>query len=609
MRNITAVFLLTILVILLLVSIIGQFMPKLGKNPNVTVHLEKGTVEKEGHLFVLIHGSSPKAERLDRVATTLKSYGDVVRVEYPAGIFSNADAMTICELLNEKLELEGRKEKYSNIILVAHSVGALVARRTLLKGLKDEMKWADKTTRVVLLAGANRGWSSGGEKPADLDSISWMGWRLGEWWARLTGVGTFILQFQAGSPFVANLRLDWMRDMRDAERKGKTLEVIQLLGDIDDIVSKDDSEDLRVIASKKFALLRVRGTGHDGMIMFDDKELGNYREEKLKLAATKPFDTVLKQNEEQPFSINRKIKSIVFVLHGIRDLGEWSSKFEKEIRSKLVDNVAIVSPRYGYLGMGPFLLPEVRKKYVRWLMDEYTETLARYPEVDHLHIYFFGHSNGTILLADALETYTSMLVSRVVFAGSVVPRDYDWVKVLENQKKNKVQMGVENQQKNIVQMGVRNYVGTGDWVVAWFPGLFELFPFKRLRNKLGSAGFNGFDVGEGCTRSPALPQLDVTNVCYVKGGHSAFESESRIKEIVNFMLDSSPPDARPPAALEDRTTAESMLGLHITIWAVWFSIVALVLYVGIRVVSSSPSPSWIVLVLYIFLIIRILQLL
>ena len=83
MRNITALILVALLVVLLLASTIGLFTLKLGKNPNVTAHLEKGTAEK-GDLFLLIHGYSPKAERLDRVVTTLKSYGDVVRVEYPA---------------------------------------------------------------------------------------------------------------------------------------------------------------------------------------------------------------------------------------------------------------------------------------------------------------------------------------------------------------------------------------------------------------------------------------------------------------------------------------------------------------------------------------------
>jgi len=68
-------------------------------------------------------------------------------------------------------------------------------------------------------------------------------------------------------------------------------------------------------------------------------------------------------------------------------------------------------------------------------------------------------------------------VDRIVFAGSVVRRDYDWDYVINERKQVEL---------------VRNYVASDDWVVALFPRFFEQWPMRYLGNDLGSAGFNGF---------------------------------------------------------------------------------------------------------------------
>jgi hypothetical protein len=178
-----------------------------------------------------------------------------------------------------------------------------------------------------------------------------------------------------------------------------------------------------------------------------------------------------------------------------------------------------------------------------------------------------------------------MRVNRVVFAGSVAPKDYDWQTRLSAHQVERV----------------RNYVGTVDWVVALFPRLFELRPVRSLHNQLGSAGFNGFDAGGDCGQSVAQQSKDVTNVCYVKGEHSAFEG--RVTEIVQFLLLENPSDA----VREDRPAVGLLLGLRGTVWLTWFAIVAVILYVGVRVVSAAPSPMWVVLVLFVLLVIRTLQ--
>jgi pimeloyl-ACP methyl ester carboxylesterase len=144
-------------------------------------------------------------------------------------------------------------------------------------------------------------------------------------------------------------------------------------------------------------------------------------------------------------------------------------------------------------------------------MDMYTETLARYPNAKDID--FVGHSNGTYLLADALQRYHAMRVRRVVFAGSVVRRDFDWDPLV-----GRGQVGL-----------VRNYVASDDWVVALFPRLFEQRPWRFLGNDIGSAGFNGF----GRDR-PTSADAVVKNIKFIQGQHSAFLLQ--VEKVVEFLL-------------------------------------------------------------------------
>jgi alpha-beta hydrolase superfamily lysophospholipase len=583
---------LAIFAALLVLAVIGEFPWRRFANSQPVLKWERAArpAVPGRPLFVLVHGFHPTDERFEAMAAVLGAEGDVVRVQYPAHLLSNAVPDDICAALDAQLEAAIRERGYTDVRLVAHSSGALIARRTLVTGWKNRSDWSAHVTRVVLLAGMNRGWSASGIRPLDMPVGKRLSWKAMEWLGQLTGFGGFILDLKAGSPFVANLRLDWMREMRRLAGEQKSIEVVQLLGDIDDVVSQDDNQDLQVMGDTGlYALVRVRGTGHAGIVDLADPELGSYRRDKLLLAATRPFDEVRARNEAQPYPRDEKVSKIVFVLHGIRDLGEWSSEFETEIRAQQGDKVLIVSPRYGYLGMGPFLLPRVRERYVRWFMDEYTETLARYPHVLPADIQFFGHSNGTFLLADALKRYDAMRIDRVVFAGSVVPRDYDWNKAL----------GAGQVQR------VRNYVATDDWVVALFPRLFELRPFTLLKNDLGSAGFNGFRRGGTSSEADAGGNALVENVYYVQGQHSAFkQSDGRVKEIVEFLSAPTPSAAR----LETRKSlAAKLMGFELTVWATWLAIVAVVAYVGVRVTSSAPSPSWVALVIFVVVLVRTLQ--
>lgn len=598
---------LVLFIVVAAMALFGQVWRLRSPDSSVQVHVLRNALAAKT-VFVLFHGFDPVQERLHQTTQVLLRSGDVLRVEYPAELTSNADPDKICDALKDALEEPISRGGYTRVVLVAHSAGALLARRTLLDGLDAHRAWPAKVRRVVLLAGMNRGWNSPGPKPLDLSAWTEFKWRAGAWFGKLAGIGEFIASLEAGTPFVANLRLDWMRRTRDGDGL-RDLEVVQLLGDIDNVVSSADNEDLKTMESSRYALLRVRGTGHGDIIDFGaatkaeergttaesaPAKLARYRRDKLLLAIDGSFDEVLLQNESLPPATDDKITSVVFVLHGIRDLGRWSSEFEGEIRKAgKGEHAVIVSPRYGYLGMGPFLLPEVRERHVRWFMDQYTEVLARYPTVKAKDIEFFGHSNGTYLLAAALERYESMRIGRVVFAGSVVRKDYGW--------------------KRLIDLGrvgaVRNYVATDDWVVALFPRLFELRPVSWLGDDVGSAGFNGFDEGGGCpSPAPASATANagqaLQNVCYIDGAHGAFDQDERVKEIVGFLLSET---SSPAQHTFPRGSFGTVMGWSPTVWLVWSLIVVAIGYVGLRVVSAAPAHAWVPLVLFVLLVVRVLQ--
>ena len=99
-------------------------------------------------------------------------------------------------------------------------------------------------------------------------------------------------------------------------------------------------------------------------------------------------------------------------------------------------------------------------------MDSYTEELAHYPSATTFD--FIGHSNGTYILASALQRYRTLKVNDVYFAGSVVPQKYKWTDLVAAKRVGRVV----------------NVVATNDWVVAIFPRLFEQIAEWRAKQSL-----------------------------------------------------------------------------------------------------------------------------
>ena len=487
-------------------------------------------------LVVLVHGwlgKLPLFSLADVEAAVREAMPDADRLvpSYPSGVFANTDLNEVCKQLADVIGLavEARAQEggsYDEIILIGFSLGSLVVRMTYLVGLGDMVvqlhggfckryDWVEKVTRIILLAGNNRGWSIDPMPRRFPWSFYLMLRVLGPF--RVFGLGKLIFSYQRGQPFVENLRIQWLR--RDQEKRIPP--TIQLFGEEEDLVGREDMLDQDYC--EKFILIDVPATGHCNAGNFHEPGIGPWRRERFLRALLAPVAVLEKQHskfkpppEERLGNEGQPVTDVVFVIHGIRDYGDWTREVRRRIdkiaREHLV-RVAAITPAYNRFSLLGFLLGHARRRNVVWFVNEYTTALARHREA---RFHFIGHSNGTYLLANALERYEMMRVNRVVFAGSVVRRSFPWDELV---KQGRVER-------------VWNIRAVDDLVVTVFPGFFE-----QLRGitgislaDLGGAGVFGFqDDGEWQYES------------LIRGGHSAAIVEAKNRDsLVRFVLGIDP---------------------------------------------------------------------
>lgn len=513
-------------------------------------HANKTSVDGSGTLVALLHAYSHRAESLKSVGASIREIWPCVVIyapELPASVFSMknpnrivADVLSEIDRRVASAARDGRP--FERIILVGHSLGALLARKLYVVACGESSKsifesiytagkakplgprtWAPMVERIILLAGMNRGWRLSHHINLRRAVLWTIGSALCHLIRLITGRSPLIFTIRRGAEFITELRIQWIR-MRQAAGSpqdpenpntppfpGKAL-AIQLLGSIDDMVAPEDNVDL--VSGKKFVYLDVPYSGHSNVIDFDDKEHGAGRKKVFVTALMK------KRHELKPIAVvpsderflepDDKVTKMVFVIHGIRDEGYWTHKIARRIKHRAPNPItdwATETSSYGYFPMLPFLFSWYRRQKVEWLMDQYTEALARYPNAS---ISYVGHSNGTYILAKALELYPCCQFENVVFAGSVVSRYFEWKDLLSGDKPR--------------VKAILNFVGTRDWVVAFFPKLFQ----GQNRKDLGSLGHDGF----------ALKHLgqNMYQAKHVEGGHGAAIKEPMWDMIADFVL-------------------------------------------------------------------------
>ena len=543
--------------------------------------LKNTEVRKRGasrQLVVILHAWTMSSVNMRDIVKAVEETmvdADLLVPDYPGRLFSNADPIKVAEELGAEIEraVTSRKQQvskteansaYEEIILIGHSLGALLVRKAFVfaKGQTQDQsrvvqpkpkEWADSVSRIILMAGTNRGWTFE-KKARDLSLVNWWLYRGGAFLYRWIRLGRLINSVRRGAPFVVNLRIQWLNLIRGKENLPPT---IQLLGDRDDVVTEEDNVDIQ--SGARFIYNNVRNTGHEDVIQFDS---ATERREVFLYALLTPAED-LASDFYPPLEPDDTVNLVTFVMHGIRDYGHWTDDLGeriKELGGQCGTNVYPITASYGYFPMLGFLLQPERQDHVRWFTDRYTEAIAKYPNA---RICFVGHSNGTYLLASALRRYAAMAFDNVVFAGSVVPRNFPWDQIAYEKRISRI----------------RNYVASQDWVVAIFPAVFEAI---SRYSDLGSGGHNGFleETGREFT------------IEFARGGHGAAIKRDNFDAIARFILGENVPREEHEQAF----LAEEQVGIFVLAnkfcWFIWLVLIAVIATLCFGSAVAALSDGW-----------------
>jgi pimeloyl-ACP methyl ester carboxylesterase len=516
--------------------------------------MKNAVLSKELRTLVFVvhglRGSKKKLADLERLAKECYPNSDVsIPILNHSRLFSRIRGPQLVQKVLGLIDAAYAKKPYDRVIIIGHSMGAVLARRAIVeaRGLKqhwsdDEAKvektlcrvgdhpWASHVELFVMMASVSRGWSVQNTKS------TWqrIQWSIGSVIGHLLPetLRPTLFDFRQGCPFIVQTRLRWLEYCsvfgEDRPR------VVQFLGTEDDVAPPNDTIDFATsVDGKLFSQVELPYSTHKSLLNLYEKKRKsrkyNTQASTRRRIVEGVFQDDLDKYESQlvrrdfvddlPSIPDVSVKNLVFVVHGIRDKGYWTKKIAariKERASKGKEKFITRTPNYGYFPILPFLLPWYRRQKVEWLMDHYVEEKAAFPDAD---MHYMGHSNGTYLGARALIDYPMVSFKRMMFAGSVVRPDFPWGRFVRSGRVEKV----------------FNIIATADCVVAVFPN--GLRPFQNFFD-LGGAGHVGFwdkSIPEALYQMDVRPN-DIELREYVKGGHSAGNSEALWVDIANFFV-------------------------------------------------------------------------
>ena len=381
---------------------------------------------------------------------------------------------------------------FERIVLLGHSLGGLIVRHAYLLdsgACGDALgphDWVTKVERIVLLAAPNRGFQ--------MSRLSF----LRRWLLRLFGgpMHLTVGDLRAGSPYITTLRLRWMNYFDTSKVTDLPL-VVQLLGDRDGLVSREDSIDVEQFP--RAAHLTVPDSGHGDLVNLSAQGDPQLRQQRYFGIRHAVMGSVVPTEPTVPTTS----RDVLFLLHGIRARREdWEQPLRDQLRTQRPD-LEVRALSYGYFSALGFALPFTRTRNLRRFLDTYSEAFAQHRGRSFS---FAGHSNGTYILGQALRTIPAVRMDQVFLGGSVLPREFPWRQLLA-----KGQIG-----------RVRNVRAADDWVVAMLCGALR----GMMMRDVGTGGYAGFvDDHER-----------FEDLGYLSGGHGSAFTEARLPLIADFLL-------------------------------------------------------------------------
>src|SRR5437868_11064609 len=178
-------------------------------------------------LIVLVHGYVANRERLADVEKVIKEQfpnADLLKPRYKSLISDTAcDIASYMEAsIQDRFDEQTKNgQPYEKIILIAHSMGCLLLRKAYVYGCGrredhpnsqnyNRHEWVEKVDRIVLIACMNRGWCLD-KKPKNLGWLRYVVLKFLNMFLSFFSCSRFLKSLERGTPFVANLRLQWIR--------------------------------------------------------------------------------------------------------------------------------------------------------------------------------------------------------------------------------------------------------------------------------------------------------------------------------------------------------------------------------------------------------------
>lgn len=461
-------------------------------------------------LVIIIHGWLLSAKDLSPLIRLLRQDSDFQDTEfqnftYDSSKFSNQRLNDVSAQFAETIQGEAATNKYSEIVVVGHSIGGLIARRTFLLLLGNDEVCPVPVTKIVLIGTPNRGSTL---TQYNLFERGWM--HLME----VVDQMRLIRDAVRGSKFITNLRLDWVREFRGREDAGidsaRLPHIVQLTCQKDFRVNKKDSLDVTQFGNAEY--VEIANESHESVIQVTDRSEEKYQVIKSAILSPRPPQG----NSGYRGTIDSQITKIIILLHGIRTNAAWTREAAAVLKRDGVDgseraDIIVLAPNYGYFSIAKFLWPISRNARVFWFRDEYSEAFVEHPWASFS---FVGHSNGTYILANSLSEFNAIRFDRVYFAGSVVPRGFEWSRYFATEQVKYL----------------RNDCAAIDLPVGILCNALHHLGVK----KLGVGGFTGFD--ETSERIFQNRYLKVSP----PDGHSDALNAANFETVKRFILDSNP---------------------------------------------------------------------
>ena len=133
------------------------------------------------------------------------------------------------------------------------------------------------------------------------------------------------------------------------------------MGDNDEVVGDEDDRD--VCVSQDFIFLEVPGTRHAEVVDFHDRNYGAERSWAFRTAiAADNLKELSKTHPPRVISQDPDVTRVVFVIHGIRDMGQWTLEVARELEHEYSEfpgneggKLQPIKPSYRYFALAPFL--------------------------------------------------------------------------------------------------------------------------------------------------------------------------------------------------------------------------------------------------------------